>query len=99
MKNRGQVVLKLYVSDMNGRAQLALQNLETICSQCFPGKYKIETVDLSKNPECAESGDILATPTVIKELPPPVRRVIGDLSDREKVLVGLCLTNNDNTSE
>lgn len=82
-------LLKLYVTGTSSRAQQAISNLQRICEQELQGKYDLEIIDVLENPELAEDARILATPTLIKRLPPPLRRVIGDLSDKEKVLLGL----------
>lgn len=71
------------------RAQVAIANLERICQQELEGQYELEVIDVLENPQRAEDEKILATPTLIKQLPPPLRRVIGDLSDKAKVLLGL----------
>ena len=71
------------------RAENAIANLRRICDEQLPGVYELEIIDVLEHPELAESDKILATPTLIKQLPPPLRRVIGDLSDRDKVLLGL----------
>ena len=82
-------LLKLYVTGTSSRAQQAISNLQRICEQELQGKYDLEIIDVLEHPELAEDARILATPTLIKRLPPPLRRVIGDLSDKEKVLLGL----------
>ena len=82
-------VLRLYVTGTSPRAQVAIANLRRICEQELRGQYDLEIIDVLEHPEVAESDRILATPTLIKQLPPPLRRVIGDLSDKEKVLLGL----------
>ena len=89
------VILRLYVAGMTKSARTALTNLEEICEVHFPGKYKIETIDLRENPQIALDEEIFAVPTVVKQLPPPIRKVIGDLSDSEKVLEGLELLSGD----
>ena len=68
---------------------MAIANLRRICDQELRGQYQLEIIDVLENPQAAEDEKILATPTLIKQLPPPLRRVIGDLSDKEKVLLGL----------
>jgi circadian clock protein KaiB len=68
---------------------VAIANLRRICEQELQGQYQLEIIDVLENPQAAEDEKILATPTLIKQLPPPLRRVIGDLSDKEKVLLGL----------
>jgi circadian clock protein KaiB len=82
-------ILKLYVTGASSRAEVAIANLQRICEEELRGEYKIEIIDVLEQPQRAEDDKILATPTLIKQLPPPLRRVIGDLSDTEKVLLGL----------
>lgn len=82
-------LLKLYVTGSSPRAEQAIENLRQICEQDLHSKYELEVIDVLEHPELAEEARILATPTLIKQLPPPLRRVIGDLSNREKVLLGL----------
>jgi len=84
-------VLKLYVTGVTPRSQTALKNLEKILDEDYKGVYSLKVIDVIKQPQLAEDDKILATPTLIKILPPPVARIIGDLSDREKVLLGLDL--------
>ena len=71
------------------RTKVAIENLKRICEQELEGLYELEIIDVLEFPQLAEDEKILATPTLIKQLPPPLRRVIGDLSDKEKVLFGL----------
>ena len=85
----GTYVLRLFVTGTSPRAQVAIANLRRICEQELHGQYELEIIDVLENPQVAEDEKILATPTLIKHLPPPLRRVIGDLSDKEKVLLGL----------
>jgi circadian clock protein KaiB len=82
-------ILTLYVTGTSPRTRIAIDNLNRICSQELAGRYDLEIVDVLEHPQRAEDERILATPTLIKQLPPPLRRVIGDLSDKEKVLLGL----------
>ena len=82
-------LLRLYVTGTSPRAQVAIANLRRICEQELRGQYDLEVIDVLEHPEVAEREKILATPTLIKQLPPPLRRVIGDLSDKDKVLLGL----------
>lgn len=82
-------ILTLYVTGTSPRTKIAIDNLNRICSQELEGRYELEIVDVLENPQRAEDEKILATPTLIKQLPPPLRRVIGDLSDKDKVLLGL----------
>lgn len=84
-------VLRLYVAGQTPRGQQAVYNLRKLCDQYLTGKYTIEIIDLLVNPELARDDEIVATPTVVRRLPPPVRRVIGDLSNTDRVMVGLQL--------
>ncbi|OLP17206.1 circadian clock protein KaiB [Leptolyngbya sp. 'hensonii'] len=84
-------ILKLYVAGNTPNSVRALKTLNEILENEFQGVYALKVIDVLKNPQLAEEDKILATPTLAKILPPPVRRIIGDLSDREKVLIGLDL--------
>ncbi|MGO8899152.1 MAG: circadian clock protein KaiB, partial [Isosphaeraceae bacterium] len=84
-------VIKLYVTGQTHRSQRAIDNLRRICEEELRGQYDLVVIDVLERPQLAEDERILATPTVVKELPPPIRRIIGDLSDAERVLVGLDL--------
>ncbi|MFY9646308.1 MAG: circadian clock protein KaiB [Terriglobales bacterium] len=81
--------LKLYVTGNTPRAVRAISNLKRICEEELAGQYEMTIVDVLSRPQLAEDEKILATPTLVKNLPPPLRRIIGDLSDTEKVLLGL----------
>jgi circadian clock protein KaiB len=87
--NLSKYLLKLYVTGSSPRAETAIANLRRICEEELGGQYALDIIDVLEHPESAESDKILATPTLIKQLPPPLRRVIGDLSDKDKVLLGL----------
>lgn len=82
-------VLRLYVTGKTSKSEIAITNLRRICEQELRGQYELQVIDVLEQPQLAEDEKILATPTLIKKLPPPLRRVIGDLSDKEKVLLGL----------
>ena len=82
-------LLKLFVTGASTRTGTAIANLKRICEQELAGQYALEIIDVLEHPELAEREKILATPTLIKSLPLPLRRVIGDLSNTEKVLLGL----------
>ena len=82
-------LLSLYVTGTSPRSRQAIENLQQICEQELHGRYQLQIVDVLEHPQVAEDHKILATPTLIKQLPPPLRRVVGDLSDKEKVLFGL----------
>ena len=81
--------LRLYITGSTSQSIRAIENLKSICETELPGLYEIEVIDVLEHPEMAESEKILATPTLVKRLPEPVRKIIGDLSDRHKVLLGL----------
>lgn len=81
--------LRLYVAGHTSKSATALQNLKKYCEEYLHGQYSIEVIDLLKNPQLAEGDQILAIPTLVKKVPEPVRKIIGDLSNEEKVLVGL----------
>lgn len=83
--------LKLYITGKTPRSLRAIANLEAICRDELQGKYALQVIDVLESPQLAEDDMILATPTLIKKLPPPIQRIIGDLSDKEKVLLGLDL--------
>lgn len=81
--------LRLYVAGQTPKSVAALTNLKRFCEEHLAGKYKIEVVDLVENPKLARSDQILAIPTLVRRLPEPIRKIIGDLSSSERVLVGL----------
>jgi circadian clock protein KaiB len=82
-------VLKLYITGQTPRSEMAIQNLRRICEEKLSNRYEVVIIDILEYPELAEKEKILATPTLVKELPPPIRRVIGDLSNMQGVLIGL----------
>jgi len=82
-------VLTLYVTGQTSRSERAIANLRRICDEDLEGLYEMVVIDVLEQPQLAEDEKILATPTLIKALPPPLRRIIGDLSDTEKVVFGL----------
>jgi len=83
------IKLVLYVAGETPKSLAAIRNLEKICAEHLAGKYKVEVVDLKKSPQLAREHGIVAIPTLVKELPVPIRKIIGDLSDTPKVLVHL----------
>ena len=91
MTPRKTYIIKLYVAGNTPNSMRALKTLRNILETEFRGVYALKVIDVLKNPQLAEEDKILATPTLAKILPPPVRRIIGDLSDRERVLIGLDL--------
>jgi circadian clock protein KaiB len=89
MDDLDRYILKLYVTGRSPRAERAIANLRRLCKEELEGCYQLEIIDVLEHPQLAENDRILATPTLIKQLPPPLRRVIGDLSNHDKVLLGL----------
>jgi len=84
-------VLRLYITGMTSRSSQAIENIRSICEAHLQGRYQLEIVDIYQNPGLAQGEQILAAPTLIKKLPLPLRRLVGDLSNEERVLVGLDL--------
>jgi circadian clock protein KaiB len=83
--------LRLYVAGQSPKSLRAFVNLTELCEEHLPGRHEIEVIDLMEHPGLARSDDILAIPTLVRRLPAPLRKIIGDLSDTERVLVGLRL--------
>ena len=81
--------LILYVAGKTPKSLAAIANLERICAEHLPGQYEVEVIDLRKDPKLAREHSIVAIPTLVRELPVPLRKIIGDLSDTHKVLVNL----------
>ena len=86
-----QFLLRLYVTGLTKRSTQAIHTLKDICEDELKGRYELEVIDLAKQPQLAQTENIVAAPTLIKQLPLPLRRLIGDLSDKERVLRGLDL--------
>ncbi len=87
--------LSLYITGKTAQSERAISNLQKIIQENLNEKYELEIIDVLERPQLAEDEKIFATPTLLKELPPPLRKIIGDLSDKEKVLLGLDLRKND----
>lgn len=83
--------LRLYIAGETAKCMAAFANLQKICEENLKGRYRIEVVDLLRNPQLARGDQILAIPTLVRKLPTPVKKIIGDLSNEERVLVGLDL--------
>lgn len=90
-KSHPEYLLRLYVAGMTAKSLSAFQNLKRICDEHLAGRYQIEIIDLLANPALARGHQILALPAVVRQLPPPVKKIIGDFSNVERVLVGLDL--------
>lgn len=83
--------LRLYVAGQTAKSLAAFANLKTVCEKHLAGKYQIEVIDLLENPQLAKGDQIIAIPTLVRKLPQPIRKIVGDLSKTERVLVGLQL--------
>jgi circadian clock protein KaiB len=92
--DRGFFELRLYVAGQTPKSLKALANLNKICGQYLQGRYRLQVIDLMEKPQLAQGDQILAVPTLVRKLPQPMRKVIGDLSDTERVLVGLDVRQN-----
>src|SRR5262245_3235920 len=84
-------ILRLYVAGQTARSIAAIENLKAICEGHLEGKYTIEVIDLAQNPRLARTDQIVAVPTLVRKLPEPIRKIIGDLSNQQRVIVGLKL--------
>lgn len=84
-------ILRLYVTGLTPRSTEAIKNIQAICEEHLKGRYELEVIDIYKRPQLASGEQIIAAPTLIKQLPLPLRRLVGDLSNEERVLVGLDL--------
>lgn len=82
---------RLYIAGQTPRSKMALANLERICATHFQGEYRLEVIDVMKNPQLARGDQILALPTLVRKVPEPMKKIIGDLSNEERVLIGLDL--------
>ncbi len=89
---RGRYVLKLYVTGSTPRSAKAIANLKKVCEEHLRGRYDLEVIDIYQQPTLAKGEQIIAAPTLVKKLPPPLRKFIGDMSDVEKILLGLDVT-------
>lgn len=92
----GKWNLRLYIAGETSRSIAAMKNLQELCRQYLPADYRIEVIDLLRNPQLAAGDQILAVPTLVRRLPPPLKKIIGDLSNVERVLVGLDLRSGKN---
>lgn len=88
-QNEQRYVLRLYITGSTPRSKDAIRNLRRICDEDLNGRYDLEIIDVYQQPELAKKHQILAAPTLIKELPLPLRKLVGDMSDKEKVIAGL----------
>lgn len=92
-------VLRLYVTGMTPKSLNAIENIKKICEENLKGRYELEVIDVYQQAECAKKEEIIAAPTLIKKLPLPLRRFIGDMSNKERILVGLDLVSKKETKK
>jgi circadian clock protein KaiB len=90
-EGKEKYLLRLYVTGMTPRSTLAIQNIKKICEERLKGRYELEVVDIYQNPERAKEAELVAAPTLIKRLPLPLRKLVGDMSNTQRVLIGLNL--------
>ena len=90
-RRKARYLLRLYVTGTTEKSIRAIQNVRRICEEHLSGRYRIEIIDLLKHPQLARGDQIVAVPTLVRHLPPPMKKIIGDLSNEESVLVGLDL--------
>jgi len=90
-RDRAKYVLRLYVTGMTPKSTQAITNVQKLCEKHLAGRYELKVIDIYQQPKLAKGEQIIAAPTLIKKLPPPLRRLIGDLSDTERFLVGIDL--------
>jgi len=93
--DQAHYLLKLYVSGMTPNSQRAIKNVQKICEEHLQGRFELEIIDIYQQPIFAKDGQIVAVPTLVRELPPPLRKFIGDLSQTERILAGLDLRKKD----
>ena len=91
LEKDGKYVLRLFVAGINPKSKKAIENLREVCEEYLEDQYELEIIDIYQQPIFAKEGKIVAAPTLIKELPLPIRRFVGDLSDKKKLLLGLDL--------
>ena len=91
IKKDGKYILRLFVAGINPKSKKAIENLRDVCEEYLEDQYELEIIDIYQQPIFAKEGKIVAAPTLIKELPLPIRRFVGDLSDKKKLLLGLDL--------
>jgi circadian clock protein KaiB len=90
-QDKSKYVLRLYITGMTPRSTNAIENVRKLCEEYLPGRYELDVIDIYQQPILAKGEQIIATPTLIKKLPLPLRKVIGDMSDSERFLVGIDL--------
>ncbi len=98
-RKRQQYVLRLYISGMSPRSIKAIENIKKICEENLKGRYELEVIDIFQQPQYVKKEQLLAAPTLIKKLPLPLRTLIGDMSDKDRILVGLDLISKKKINE
>lgn len=93
-KGKEKYILRLYVSGMTPKSIRSIENIKKICRENLKGRYELEVIDIRKNPKIAQTENIIASPTLIRKLPPPLRGIIGDMVNEQQVLIGLDLIPN-----
>ena len=88
-------VLRLFVAGTAPRSLRAVENLRRLCDEYLPGQYELRVIDIYRLPEMAEEGQVIAAPTLVKQLPPPLRRIVGDMADEGRVLLALGIRSDD----
>jgi len=96
---RAKYILRLYVTGSTGRSLRAIHNLKKLCEEHLPDNYDLEVIDIYKDPAAAREAQIIAAPTLVKKLPQPIRRFVGDLSNTQKVLIGLDIYKRQNLND
>lgn len=95
-RKKEKYTLRLYVTGMTPKSINAIENVRKLCEQYLPGRYELEIIDIYQQPDIAKNEQLIAAPTLIKKLPLPLRRFIGDMSNKEKILVGLDIVTQKN---
>lgn len=90
-RSKEKYVFRLFIAGLSPKSRHAVENIKSLCEAYLAGRYQLEVIDIYQQPLLAKDGQILAAPTLVKELPPPLRKIIGSLSDTDRVLVGLDL--------
>jgi circadian clock protein KaiB len=93
-RGKEKYILRLYVSGMTSKSTNAIENVTKICEESLEGRYELDVIDIRENPKIAKTENIVASPTLIKKLPPPLRGIIGDMLNKQQILVGLDLIPN-----
>jgi len=99
LSKRKKYSLRLYVTGQTPRSTASIRNIREVCDEFLKGRYELKVIDLYKQPELAQEAQVVATPTLIKKLPLPLRRLVGDLSNKNEVLLGLDLTRHGNADK